>query len=123
MKIKVLKLLIFLYFFYPVQAEEPWSYYLDHSPTAEVETPTSDGSKEYTKAQGSLGSFFIQVYRDYLSPIDGSRCPYAPTCSRYGQESFQRHGYLKGSLMTADRLIRCHPQQRENRYDPPILFP
>ena len=123
MKIKALKSLIFLYVCCPVYGEEPWSYYLDHSPTAEVDTPRDDGRQEYAKAQGSLGSFFIQVYRDYLSPIDGSRCPYAPTCSRYGQESFQRHGYLKGSLMTADRLIRCHPQQRENRYDPPILFP
>ena len=123
MKIKALKLLLFLYFCFPVYSEEPWSYYLDHRPTAEVENPRSDDRQEYIKEQGSLGSFFIQVYRDYLSPIDGSRCPYAPTCSRYGQESFQRHGYLKGSLMTADRLIRCHPQQRENRYDPPILFP
>lgn len=123
MMIKALKTFIVLVFCFPAYTEEPWSYYLDHAPTADVEIVIDDNDKEYIGEQGSLGSFFIQVYRDYLSPIDGSRCPYTPTCSRYGQESFQRHGYLKGSLMTADRLIRCHPQQRENRYDPAILFP
>jgi putative membrane protein insertion efficiency factor len=123
MIIKIIKAVLCGVLLVPVNAEEPWSYYLDHQPTSELENFNIYDNANQEKEQGAIGSFLIQVYRDYLSPIDGSRCPYSPTCSRYGQESFKLHGYLTGSFMTADRLIRCHPQQRENRYDPPIIFP
>jgi putative membrane protein insertion efficiency factor len=49
----------------------------------------------------------VQVYRAYISPIDGRNCPMYPTCSRYSLLCFEKHGSLIGWMMTCDRLFRC----------------
>lgn len=52
---------------------------------------------------------FYQVlifYQRTLSKVNGSNCSMLPSCSRYAQESFKKHGFL-GLFHTSDRLIRC----------------
>ncbi len=44
-------------------------------------------------------------------------CRYVPSCSEYAMEAVERHGVLRGSLMAAGRLLRCHPFVRGG-YDP-----
>ena len=51
----------------------------------------------------------VQGYRWFLSPWLGSACRFTPTCSAYALEALQQHGPGRGSLLTAKRLIRCHP--------------
>ena len=51
----------------------------------------------------------IRIFQERVSPIDGPRCGFYPTCSRYGHEAIKDKGVLKGGLMTVDRLIRCNP--------------
>ncbi|HPV15573.1 MAG TPA: membrane protein insertion efficiency factor YidD [Candidatus Cloacimonadota bacterium] len=54
-------------------------------------------------------SAFYQVlnfYQKTLSKINGSDCVMIPSCSRYAQDSFKKHGFL-GLFHTADRLVRC----------------
>jgi uncharacterized protein len=56
--------------------------------------------------------YALHVYRDYGSPVVtrlGVRCRFHPTCSRYAEAAVVKHGALKGSLMTARRLLRCTP--------------
>jgi putative membrane protein insertion efficiency factor len=36
-------------------------------------------------------------------------CRYAPSCSQYAIEAWQKHGAIKGSWLAALRLLRCHP--------------
>jgi putative membrane protein insertion efficiency factor len=36
-------------------------------------------------------------------------CKYHPTCSHYAGEALRKHGFVKGSLKTAWRLLRCNP--------------
>ena len=36
-------------------------------------------------------------------------CRYRPTCSRYAIEAIRIHGSLKGSILAARRISRCHP--------------
>ena len=36
-------------------------------------------------------------------------CRYTPTCSQYALEALKIHGPLKGSLLAAKRICRCHP--------------
>lgn len=51
----------------------------------------------------------VQGYRYLLKPWLGNACRFEPTCSAYALGALQRHGALKGSLMTTARLLRCHP--------------
>ncbi len=51
----------------------------------------------------------VRGYRLLLSPWLGSSCRFEPTCSRYALGALERHGAVAGSLMTAHRLLRCHP--------------
>jgi hypothetical protein len=38
-----------------------------------------------------------------------SPCRFTPTCSQYGIEALEQHGALRGSLLAARRVLRCHP--------------
>lgn len=50
----------------------------------------------------------IQIYRRFISPIQGSRCGFYPSCSTFGLHAVQHHGALQGVVLTADRLTRCN---------------
>ena len=60
----------------------------------------------------------VKGYRLLLSPWLGSGCRFEPTCSAYALEAIDRHGAVKGGLLAAGRLIRCHPFCRCDSHDP-----
>ena len=68
-----------------------------------------DGTK--TGATGIM-SATIELFKAHISPIDGDRCPMYPSCSEYSRESFGRHGFFMGWIMTCDRLVRCGRNER-----------
>ncbi len=51
----------------------------------------------------------IRGYQLAISPLLGPRCRFNPTCSNYGIEALRRFGMLKGSWLTAKRILKCHP--------------
>lgn len=51
----------------------------------------------------------VRLYRIAISPWLGPNCRYDPTCSSYAIEALQIHGVLKGALLAARRIGRCHP--------------
>ncbi len=51
----------------------------------------------------------IKFYRKYISPMKSTKCPYIPTCSQYGLEAINKHGALKGGILTIWRIMRCNP--------------
>lgn len=52
----------------------------------------------------------IRFYRKYLSPLKGGgTCRFTPTCSQYAIEALQKHGVIKGCLLSVWRLLRCNP--------------
>ena len=51
----------------------------------------------------------VKGYRLLLSPWLGSACRFEPTCSVYALGALERHGALRGGVLTAWRLLRCHP--------------
>ena len=52
-----------------------------------------------------LGS--VRFFQTQISPIDGARCSFSPTCSQFGYGAVHDHGPLLGIVLTADRLMRC----------------
>ncbi|MBR2634082.1 MAG: membrane protein insertion efficiency factor YidD [Clostridia bacterium] len=53
--------------------------------------------------------FLIRLYQRFLSPLLGPHCRFTPTCSAYAVTAFQKHGFFKGFVLTAWRLLRCNP--------------
>jgi putative membrane protein insertion efficiency factor len=65
----------------------------------------------------TLLRFLLLGYRRWISPALPPACRYVPSCSHYALEAVERHGALRGSLLAAWRVLRCHPFVRGG-YDP-----
>ena len=50
----------------------------------------------------------LRLYQATLSAQDMDLCAFTPSCSRFGVEVLQQTGLVRGVLLTADRLSRCH---------------
>jgi putative membrane protein insertion efficiency factor len=44
-----------------------------------------------------------------LSGFVGPVCRFKPSCSHYTLEAIRRHGFIRGSLLGAWRILRCNP--------------
>jgi putative membrane protein insertion efficiency factor len=51
----------------------------------------------------------IKGYQLAISPLIGPRCRFAPTCSQYAIESFEKHGFVRGLVLSLKRISKCHP--------------
>jgi len=59
----------------------------------------------------------IRLYQKTLSPDTGwfkayyphGYCKFHPHCSEYGYRAIDKHGALRGALMTTWRVLRCNP--------------
>lgn len=61
--------------------------------------------------------FVLRAYKRAISPMLPHSCRFVPTCSEYAMEAVERHGALRGTLLAARRLLRCHPFARAG-FDP-----
>ena len=59
----------------------------------------------------------IRLYRLLISPLSVPTCRYTPTCSAYAIEALETHGPFKGTLLSIQRITRCHPWGGSG-YDP-----
>ena len=59
----------------------------------------------------------IRFYQKHISPAFPGKCRYQPTCSQYGIEAIEKHGAIKGGLLTLWRVLRCNPFSKGG-YDP-----
>jgi len=57
----------------------------------------------------SVALAILRLYKRWISPSLLPSCRYVPTCSEYAMEAVDRYGALRGGLMAAWRLLRCHP--------------
>jgi uncharacterized protein len=59
----------------------------------------------------------IRAYQLLLAPVLPPSCRFFPSCSHYAEEAIARHGLLRGSVLAAHRICRCHPWGGSG-YDP-----
>ncbi|MCK5742720.1 MAG: membrane protein insertion efficiency factor YidD [Chlorobi bacterium] len=57
----------------------------------------------------SIFIFLIKIYKWIISPIFPSSCRFYPTCSSYSIEALEKHGALRGSFLSAKRIVKCQP--------------
>ncbi len=53
--------------------------------------------------------FVLRCYQRVISPMLPHACRFVPTCSQYAIEAVEGHGVVRGGLLAAARLLRCHP--------------
>ena len=59
----------------------------------------------------------IRAYQAILAPVMSGHCRFHPTCSEYAIEAYRVHGPVRGTWLTARRLMRCQPWGGSG-YDP-----
>ena len=59
----------------------------------------------------------IKLYKIFISPILPPSCRHTPSCSDYCVDAIEKHGILKGSVLSINRLLRCRPGGTSG-YDP-----
>jgi len=67
------------------------------------------------------GMGLIRGYQLTISPLLGPVCKYYPSCSHYGYQAVERHGLIKGSVLTGWRILRCNPWSYGGVDDVPAL--
>jgi uncharacterized protein len=65
----------------------------------------------------TLALFVVHAYRLALGPWTRGACRFHPSCSAYALEAIDRHGAVRGLLLSFRRLARCHPLGASG-YDP-----
>jgi putative membrane protein insertion efficiency factor len=53
--------------------------------------------------------YLVKFYKKFISPMLPKSCRYHPTCSEYAIDALQKHGAVKGSIMSFFRILRCNP--------------
>jgi uncharacterized protein len=53
--------------------------------------------------------YLLELYKRRVSPLLPRACRFSPTCSEYARLALLKHGLWRGSLLAADRLLRCQP--------------
>ena len=51
----------------------------------------------------------ITIHQKVVAPAQGDVCNFTPSCSRFSRKAISKYGAIWGSLMAADRLMRCNP--------------
>ena len=81
--------------------------------------PGSGAVNNQEKSGFNLGAAIVSIFRDHISAVDGDRCPSVPTCSSYGVQAFEKHGFFIGWMMTVDRLMH---EGKEEQAVSPLVF-
>lgn len=91
--------------------------------------PESGVKRTAVQHQGAgIALSALQLYQQRISPLIGPKCGFKPSCSRYSAHAIRHYGMLRGLVMTADRLLRCHycaglyyPRERRLLLDPVLV--
>lgn len=83
----------------------------------EHETPRymQQSAKPKNELEFLMASGF-NIYKTFISSQDNPSCVFYPSCSEYTVRSLQRYGLFMGTLMSFDRLSRCHRLVKPDQY-------
>jgi putative membrane protein insertion efficiency factor len=70
-------------------------------------TAAEEPTRLTVSQRAALG--LLRGYKILISPLFAGSCRFLPSCSDYAAEAVTRFGVIRGSLLAARRLSRCHP--------------
>jgi putative membrane protein insertion efficiency factor len=87
---------------------------MNNETSHETESPTEPQLRDLPKTFWNLPRIpllaLIRLYQMIISPtLPEGTCRFYPSCSHYGYQAIYKYGAIKGSLMTAWRVLRCNP--------------
>ena len=82
----------------------------------DLEETCSDSGVRRDFSSGIFLRALVRFYQSFISPQDVPVCRFSPSCSEFGDLSIGRYGPIRGTIMTLDRLQRCHPFIRSDDY-------
>ncbi len=56
-----------------------------------------------------LKTISVALIRFYQNHISKKDCRFIPSCSQYSIEAILKHGFFKGIILGAWRILRCNP--------------
>jgi len=59
----------------------------------------------------------LRAYQRHVSPLKPFSCRFCPKCSEYTIQVVEKYGVVKGLVLGARRVARCHPFHPSG-YDP-----
>lgn len=84
----------------------PWNFNTSEGPKVGVRaTNAPDGNHRAISLLSRVVMDGLSFFSEYISKVDGDRCPMYPTCASYSRQVVHKHGFFVGIVMTADRLI------------------
>ena len=63
---------------------------------------------EETNPVKLAGLAAIRLYQVFIGPGLAPRCQFHPSCSRYAFTAIQEKGFINGTYLGAERLLRCN---------------
>jgi putative membrane protein insertion efficiency factor len=68
----------------------------------------TSASSQKEKQDKTVASSSIGFYQKYVSDLRYGHCQFEPSCSQYAADAIDAHGWLMGTALAADRLVRCN---------------
>jgi hypothetical protein len=65
-----------------------------------------------------VGVLLVRAYQLVLGPLMGGVCRFEPSCSEYAAAAISQHGLIRGGVLAARRIARCHPFAHAAGSDP-----
>lgn len=70
--------------------------------------PSIEQTYQVISNSKSITKPFFVFYKSFLSEQFAANCAFGPSCSQFAVAIIKEKGFLKGYLLTLDRLTRCH---------------
>jgi putative component of membrane protein insertase Oxa1/YidC/SpoIIIJ protein YidD len=67
-----------------------------------------DSNKTFKTSSWSPFLGLLKFYKSYISEQIAADCAFNPSCSSFSYNCIKNIGLIRGLLLTADRLSRCH---------------
>lgn len=96
---------------------EPWDFCRQSPAGQDPSVPETNQDRVVFPSIKVAALTSIRLYQNFVSPQTMPTCHFYPSCSHYSHQAIQRHGFIKGIIMSAERLSRCTAWTRfDHRY-------